>query len=160
MSQFLVTVTAQTRRGRTNLHTFGIQSEAEHLGWFVETPASRKQLKERTMPGLVLPTSWPPSPRREIGARYYGPIGTGHYGPTDDGPIHLASGVDVPRRTLTVILDALRSGEKHEVDVRYINFVVSQLGSRIAQLDTLDSEQRRHAEGALYAEILRRCTSL
>jgi hypothetical protein len=57
VSQFLVTITAQTRRGRTNLHTFGIHSEAEHMGWFVETPASRKQLKERTMPGLVLPTS-------------------------------------------------------------------------------------------------------
>ena len=56
MSQFIVTVTAQTRHGQTNLHTFSIQSEAEHLGWFAENPASQKQLKERTVPGLVLPT--------------------------------------------------------------------------------------------------------
>jgi len=159
VTQFLVTVTAQTRRGRTKLHTFGIQSESEHLGWFAETPASRKQLKERIVPGLVLPTSWPPAPRREIGARYYAPIGTDSYGPVDEGPIHLAPGVDVPRRTLNVILNALRSADRTSVDLGDITTVVSQLGSRIGRLGSLDEVQRRHAEPALYSQILERCTS-
>ena len=160
MSQFLITVTVQTRHGRTDLHTFGIQSEAEHLGWFVETPASRKQLEERTVPGLVLPTSWPPPPRREIGTRYYAPIGTRNYGPIDDGPIQLADGVDVPRRVLNVILGALRSGQRTRVDLADINTVVSQLGSRMKGLDSLDEDQRGHAEVALYTLILKRCTKV
>ncbi len=96
MSQYLITVTTPTRRGRTNLHTFGIQSESEHLGWFVETPASLKQLKERTVPGAVLPTQWPPPPRRDIGTRYYAPIGTRHWGPIDDKPIRLGTASRYP----------------------------------------------------------------
>lgn len=160
MSQFLVTITTQTRHGRTNLHTFSIQSEAEHLGWFAENPAKHKQLKERTVPGLVLPTSWPPPPRRDIGTRYGAPIGTRHYGPIDDGPIHLADGVDVPRRALNVIFDALRSDQRSRVDLADIEAVVSQFGSRMKRLDSLDEEQRGHAEAALYKLILQRCTKV
>ena len=160
MSQFLITVTVQTRHGRTNLHTFSIQPEAEHLGWFAESPASHKQLKERTVPGLALPTSWPPPPRRDIGTRYGAPIGTRNYGPIDDPPIHLAAGVDVPRRALNVILDALRSDQRPRVDLADIKTVVSQLGSQIKKIDSLDDGQRRHAEAALYTLILGRCTKV
>jgi hypothetical protein len=152
VSQFLVTVSTKTRRGRTNLHTFGIQSEAEHLGWFIETPASLKQVKERTRPGLVLPTSWPPPPRREIGTPYYDQI--------PDGPLHLAPGVDIAGGMLTVILDALRSDQRHSVDLDDIKVVVSQCGSHIGQLDSLGEQQRQHAEAALYREILLRCTRI
>src|ERR1700758_1539664 len=134
MSQFLITISANTRHGQTNLHTFGIDSEAEYLGWFVETPASRKQLKERAVPGLSFPTPWPPPPRRQIGTAYYDQIG--------DGPIHLAPGVDIPGGVLTVILDALRSDQRHSVDLGDINCVVSQLGSRICRLHSLGEEQR------------------
>ena len=158
MSQFLITVTAQTRRGRTSLHTFSIQSEAEHLGWFVEMPASHGQLKERTVPGGTLPTAWPPPPRRDIGTRYYAPIGTRNYGPINDPPIDLGPGVDIPRRALNVILDALRSDQRTVVDLADLKAVVSQFGSRMKRLDSLPEDQRGHAEAALYTLVLGRCT--
>jgi len=157
VSQFLITVTVQTRHGRTNLHTFGIQSEAEHLGWFIETPASSKQLKERTVPGVPFLVGAPTGQRRRIGARYYMPIGTRSYGPIDDGPIHLGPGVDIGRRALNVILDALRSDQRPTVDLADIKAVVSQLGSHMSRLDNLDEDQRGHAESALYMLILKRC---
>jgi hypothetical protein len=46
VTKYLITVSTATRRGRTNLHTFGKLIEAEHLPWMPETHASRKQLKE------------------------------------------------------------------------------------------------------------------
>jgi hypothetical protein len=61
---------------------------------------------------------------------------------------------------LAIILDALESQARHQIDLADIKMIVSQLGSRIAQLDTLTAEYRRHAEDALYTEILRRCTNV
>jgi hypothetical protein len=47
VTKYLITVSTTSRHGRTNLHTFGKLLEAEHLRWFLETPPSRKQVKER-----------------------------------------------------------------------------------------------------------------
>jgi hypothetical protein len=152
VSNYLITISTVTHRGRTKLHTFGKLVEAEHLQWFPETHASRKQMKQRRIPGSVLPSPWPPPPRRHLGTDLYDQLG--------DGTIHLADGVDFPAATLTVVLDALRSGGRHEVDLGDIKTVLSQLGSRIAQLGNLGDEERRRAEPALYVEILRRCAKL
>jgi predicted alpha/beta hydrolase family esterase len=50
VSKYLITISVASRWGRTDLHTFGKLVEAEHLGWFPETHASRKQLKQRQTP--------------------------------------------------------------------------------------------------------------
>jgi hypothetical protein len=152
VSNYLITVSATTNRGRTKLHTFGKLVEAEHLDWFAETHASRKQVQQRRIPGCALPSPWPPPPRRRLGTALYDQLG--------DGTIHLADGVDLSAATLTVILNALRSDDRHEIDVDDLKTVLSQLGSLISQLRELDDEQRRLAEPALFAEILRRCAKL
>ncbi len=80
--------------------------------------------------------------------------------PLGDGTVHLAEGFEPRASHLTVILDALRSGDRHDVDLADIRLVVTDnsLGRRISSLSTLTAEQRRLAQPALYAEILRRCT--
>lgn len=152
--KYLVTVSTITRRGRTKLHTFSKLTEAEHLPWFADTHASRKQFKQRKSPlspvGVV---NWPPPPRRDLGTPVFDELPV-------DGTIDLADGVDISVKTLTVVLDALRSGKRHEVDLADIKCVVSQLGSRITKLDGLGDQDRRHATDALYTEILKRCTKL
>jgi len=151
VTKYLITVSTPTRHGRTNLHTFG--KPVEEAPWMLETHASRKQFKQRRTPlspfGVA---NWPPPPRRDLGTSLYGELG--------DKTIDLADGADVSPETLTVILDALRSDQRHKVDLTDLKCVVSQLGSRIAKLSSLSDEQRRHAEVALYSEILRRCTTL
>ena len=59
-----------------------------------------------------------------------------------------------------MVFDALVSAGRHRIDLADINRIVSQLGSRIVGLPTLAPEQRRIAEPALYAEILRACSSM
>jgi hypothetical protein len=139
-------------RGRTNLHTFGKLVEADHLPWMPETHASRKQLKQRQTPHSPLGVaSWPPPTRRELGTPLYEPLGD---------TVHLAPGVDVSKAVLTVILDALRSDERHKLDLGDLKVVVSELGSRIAQLGSLAGLRRQHAETALHRLILERSISL
>lgn len=153
MTKYLIAVSTPTRHGRTKLHTFGKLVEGEHPPWMPETHASRKQLKHRRTPLSPLGVAnWPPPPRRELGTRLYDELG--------DKTIHLADGVDVSPETLTVILDALRSDQRHKVDLTDLKCVISQLGSRIAKLSSLSDEQRRHVEVALYSEILLCCTTL
>jgi hypothetical protein len=60
-----------------------------------------------------------------------------------DGTVELADGLDPKASHLTVILDAWRSDERHEVDIADINRVVSELGSFIAQLGSRTAEERR-----------------
>lgn len=72
----------------------------------------------------------------------------------------LCNDVDIPVGMLVFILDACASVARHQIDIADIKMIVSQLGSRISQIETLDGEQRRLAEPALYAEILRRCTTI
>jgi hypothetical protein len=152
--KYLITVSTVTRHGRTNLHTFGKLLEAQHLRWFLETPPSRKQVKERLTPHSPFGVqSWPPPPRRQV-------VGHDLYDELRDGPFHLFAGVDPSSATLAVVLNALRSGQRHEVDLGDIKLVLSQLGSDITRLNTLSGEQRQHAEAALYPKILQRCTTL
>jgi hypothetical protein len=149
VSKYLVTISTASRHGRSKLHTFGKLIEAPHLRWFVETHASRKQMAERRVQGSPLPSPWPPPPRRDLGAPPYDVL--------PDGTIHLGDGVDVASETLIVILDALRSADRHDVDMDDIKIVVSQQGSRIAGLACLSDEQRHRAEQALHSEILASC---
>jgi hypothetical protein len=72
--------------------------------------------------------------------------------------VHLAESVDVPATMLAVILDALVSGTRHQINLDDVKKIVSQKGADIARLEALTAEQRRLAAPALYAEILRRCT--
>jgi hypothetical protein len=153
VTKYLITVSTATRHGRTKLHTFGklIEAEAEHLRWFVETHASRKQFKQRREPRSPLGVAnWPPPPRRDLGTH-------SQYDELGDDTFPLADGVDVSAETLTVVLDALRSDERHEVDIDDLRVVVSQHGSRIAKLDGLEDDRRRLAIAALYTKILKCC---
>jgi hypothetical protein len=152
MSKYLVTVSTASRRGRTKLHTFGKLNEAQHLRWFTETHASRKQMAQRRVPGSQLPSPWPPPPRRELGAPYYDEL--------PDGPIRLADGVDVAYEALTMILDAMMSAGRHDVDIDDIKTVVSQQGARITALPGLSDEERQLAESALHSEILESCRAI
>jgi hypothetical protein len=138
VTKYLITVSMATRHGRTNLHTFGKPVEAEHAPWMPETHSSRKQLKHSRTPLSPLGVAnWPPPPRRDLRTSLYDELG--------DKTIDLADGADVSPETLTVILDALRSDQRHEVDLTDLKCVISQLGSRIAKLSSLSDEQRRHA---------------
>ena len=71
-------------------------------------------------------------------------------------PFHVAAGVDVREKTLLLIFEACVSKSKHRVRLDELNLIVSHLGSRIAQLQTLTAEQRLLAEPALYSEIVAR----
>jgi hypothetical protein len=137
-----VVITEATRRGRAKRHTFARRfPEVDGPGkWRPEPPRDkqlRKQLREQQ--SVRIPGSEPLKP------------GT---------LVPLADGVDLPATTLAVILEALASRARHQIDLADVKLIVSQLGSRIAQLDTLSVEQRRLAEPALYTAILARCTTI
>ncbi len=74
--------------------------------------------------------------------------------------VHLAKSVDVPLSMLTVILDALVSGAQHKISLDEVKHIVSHHGSDITKVCALPAETRRLAESALYATILRRCSSI
>jgi hypothetical protein len=105
-----------------------------------------------------------PPPRMPLGDRPY--ISTTHGSASssvnqrlrDYTTVHLADGVDPSASALAVILNAVRSGRRREVDLHDVKVVLSQLGSRITRLEQLPADTRGHAEQALYTEILDRCT--
>jgi len=74
--------------------------------------------------------------------------------------VDLGEGVTPLGFTLAVVLEALHRDGRRGVDLGDLKVVLSQLGSRITALDTLSDEQRRHAQPALYSEILKRCTKI
>lgn len=131
---YRVVVTEQTQRGHRKRHTFVLDADT----W--------------DSPGGPL---WH-AVRREDRA----PAREFEFGDPLPPTVPLARGVDIPAAGLSVILDALVSQEQHRIDLADIKRIVSQLGSRIARLDTLPVAQRRLAEPALYAEILARCSSM
>ncbi len=133
-----VVITEATRHGRAKRHTFARRfPEADGPGkWRPETPRD-KQFREQQ--SIRVPADKP----LEAGTM-----------------VHLADGVDLPATTLAVILEALASRARHQIDLVDVKRIVSQLGSRIAQLNTLPVEKRRLAEPALYTEILARCTTI
>jgi hypothetical protein len=155
-----ILVSVETSHGRRKLHTFYSEFDAktgEHISrWILTTPPSHKQAadKRRRLASDDVsqwrPALSPPA-RRETGAKLREQLDPGTI-------VHLAPGVDVSIEMLTVVLDALHSASRNELDVEDLKVVVSQLGSLINRLDTVDEVHRRHATQALYAEILRRCT--
>lgn len=164
-----VVVSVQSGAKRTKLHTFispPVARFPESSTWALATPLSHKQsvvfdnearrlerLAEAHPELAALADGMRPTLRREAGGLVYGEQ-------LADKRIDLGEGVTPQGRTLAVVLQALRGGGRREVDLRDLKVVFSQLGGRITALDSLDDEQRRHAAPALYAEILRRCTTL
>jgi hypothetical protein len=88
------------------------------------------------------------------------PLGDQHYDRLRDytTPVHLADGIDPSASALEVMLNALRSGQRPEVDLADLKAVVWELGGYIKKLDGLPADTRQHAEQALYTEVLDRCT--
>jgi hypothetical protein len=154
-----VVITESTRHGRVKRHTFARAfPEATGLArWRPETRGSLKELRELHRQGFgtkdkpMPPALWGSSRQRSLGIPPNSPLMPGT-------TVHLADGVDTTAETLAVVLEALASQARHQIDLTDIKVIVSQLGSRIAQLETLTAAQRRLAEPALYTEILRRCT--
>lgn len=151
MSKFVITVSVATPRGRRPLRTFSrYPQHADHLGWWDETPYTRKQLSRRKMHGCRWPSQWPPPARP--GTRPGEPI---------DGTVHITDGVATDTATLTFILDTLRSDGRHNVDIEDFKSVARQVGSRMTQLRIMmGDDRRRHAEQALQKLILLRCASV
>lgn len=171
---YAVTISARRGRGgRSFLHTFAYRERAIVDGmnygendctWVVATPLTRRQVeaaekRESVIRAMVVT-------ERRMGGGEFGDdlVGESFSTYSESGaplPVHLASGIDVPPPVLSAILDALRFGQRHEVDIEDIKLVVSQLGARIARLHTLpDGDTREIAKTALYSEILQRCSTL
>jgi hypothetical protein len=137
LSDYRVVVMEHTRHGDKKRHTFVLDPDTEgepggpHWRRFSEKP-----------PNGGGPQQW--------GAARY---------PLPD-IISLARGMDISASSLVVILEALVSGSKHQIDLAHIKTIVSQLGSRLTTLTTLDEQTRRLAESALYTEILARCSTM
>jgi len=166
-----ITVSVASRHGRTKLHTFirlpdDIPRDGFSAGWGRATPRSHRQRikfeqEHRQLNALaghhpehdwltLAAADFRPTPRRtkqpdEVLGRQR---------------VDLGEGVNPVGFTLAVVLDALHSDGRREVDLGDVKVVLSQLGSRITALDTLTDEQRQHAENALYSEIVRRCTKV
>jgi hypothetical protein len=68
--------------------------------------------------------------------------------------VHISKNCDVPFTVVSVVCDALRAGGLHTVSVGDMKAINSQYGSRIAKLESLSGEERRHATTALHRLIL------
>jgi len=165
-----VTVSAVIRGRRTQLHTF-FRYDLPDRGpvWFEHpepshgqrtdyraaiaafTDAQRGQVSEALQRGGG-PT--PPPARRPQASPWRLITAAG----TDR--VTLRPGLDPEGRTFWVILEALHAAGKATVCCGDLAAVLSQLGNRIAGLDALPPHHRRHAEDALTAEIVGRCTTL
>lgn len=165
---YAVTVSARrSRGGRALLHTFAYRQHAEVGGigygdtndaWVVATPPTRKQIDYAEHRQSVTRAEW--VTERRAGGGEQGNNLTAAQFIGEETPIRLAPGVDVHPAVLSHILHALRSDNRHEVDIDDVKVVVSQLASRTRQLDSLPGDTRRHAAAALYVEILKRCTTI
>ena len=142
-----VVVTELTRHGRAKRLTF-VRRSIQRTGpgrWRSEPPSSLKSAKHEI------------EQMKESGKPIRGRAGP----PLKAGEtVLLCSGVQLPATMLAAILDACASAARHYIDIAEIKTIVSQLGSRITQMETLTEEDRRLAEPALYSEILRRCTNV
>lgn len=171
---YAVTVSARADHGtRTLLHTFVYRRQAVVDGmpygdadntWVVATPPTRGQADDANYRRSVIRAD-SVTHRRDGGGEQGDDLTAeafAMYGPESASsvPVHLARGVDVSPGVLSVILDALRSADRHEVDIHDIKVVVSQLGSLIVRLSSLAEPEARNAATALYTEILKRCSML
>ncbi len=166
-----ITVSVASRHGRTQLHTFirlpdHIPRDGFNAGWGQATPRSHRQRAQfdrdqRRLNALAAhhpehdwlapaAADFRPAPRQKT-----------HPDAVLGSPrVDLGEGVNPVGFTLAVVLEALHRDGRRQLDLGDLKVVLSQLGSRITALDTLADEQRRHAEPALYSEIVRRCTTV
>ncbi len=146
-----VTISAYRTGRRTNLHTF-VSAVDDHDGsWWVKAEHSHRQRlgqQARTRGGRTRDTQ-PDPPRRTM-----------EVAELSAERVDLGDGVTPQGLTLKVVLEALRSDNRHKLDLDDLKAVLSQLGSRITALPELSDEQRQHAVPALFNLILQRCTSI
>lgn len=168
-----VVVTTTGRNGSQKLHAFVRMRENK---WRLFTPPSAKQLQRynqllEQMPNpadRVVEGTWSDDDQQEYAARrermhdaYWPSSGDVHFrDELGEARVDLGDGVTPQGSTLSVILEALYRAGRTEVDRDDLKVVLSQLGSRITQLDKLSDEQQRQAQGALHAQIVGRCTTL
>lgn len=156
-----ITVSVVSRHGRTKLHTFLRTTDAGE--WALVTPRSHRQRAQfdrdqralrataaRHPDAAVLAAGFRPAPRQK----------THPDAVLGSARVDLGEGVNPVGFTLAVVLEALHRDGRRGVDLGDLKVVLSQLGSRITALDTLSHELRRHAQPALYSEILKRCTKV
>ena len=163
-----ITVSVASRHGRTQLQPFirlpdHIPRDGFNAGWGQVNPRSHRQRAQfdrdqralraaaaRHSDAAVLAAGFRPAPRQKT-----------HPDAVLGSPrVDLGEGVNPVGFTLAVVLEALHRDGRRQLDLGDLKVVLSQLGSRITALDTLADEQRRHAEPALYSEIVRRCTTV
>lgn len=171
---YALTITARgSRNKRTFLHTFAFRERAEVDGfaygdhdatWVVATPLTSGQADQaearrgRTRaPAIAERRDGAGEQGDELIAESFVAFGSESM---KQVPVRLAQGVDVQPAVLSVILNALHSHGRHEVDIGDIKVVVSQLGSVISKFIALPDEMARNAEATLYSEILQRCSML
>lgn len=142
-----VVITEGTRHGRAKRHTFvrRFSKESGPSRWRLEPAISIKSTlhEQRQSEQSGEPIRGRAEPPLKAGTN-----------------VTLCGGFKLPATMLVAILDACTSEALHQIDIADIKTIVSQLGSRISQIESLTPEQRRLAEPALYTEILRRCTTI
>lgn len=166
-----IAVSVPSRHGRTRLHTFARAFTTRpdispEPFWVLATPMSRKQKVQweaERAAALAATTGIKgmrevieqarPKPRRDAGSLIYGDV-------IGSDRIPLGEGLEPYGRNLAVVLDALHSAGRREVDLRDLKVVFSQLGSRIVQFTNLPNDQQESAAPALHSEIVRRCTRI
>lgn len=139
---YRIVVTEQRRRGISKRHTFILDEDS----W--DEPGGPHWMRE---PDDGLLKEHYRARATGQGMRWSQPLP-----PTVD----LSRGVSVTAPVLTLILEALVSDGRHNIDIASVKVIVSQLGPRLTAFDTLDDGHRRLAEPALYKEVLARCTTL
>lgn len=175
-----VVVTTRGRHGTEKLHAFVRLSGPEASPvWKLLTPPSRKQRTRydqlrRQLIDTTDPTTrvgdgtWTDDDADDLIARQKrihrallpssGEVDA--YDSLGAARLDLGAGVTPQGSTLAVILDALHAAGRTTLDRDDLKVVLSQLGSRITHLHTLPDEQRRHAQPALYSQIVARCTTV
>lgn len=156
-----ITITTSTPHGRRNVQTFGIADPHAQGAekWRIDTPRSRRQSAAFDR---ALRNRPPATPFDAVAAQMANqrtePLGIGDTATLGAGTIHLAKGLDPSTAVLAFILDALISGNRNTVDLEDLKKVVPQTSPRINQLKQLSGDALRHAQQALYSQILERCT--
>jgi hypothetical protein len=165
-----ITVSVASRHGRTKLHTFIRLPDPPRdkfmAGWGRATPRSHRQRAQFDRERRELNALAAQHPEHDWlapAAAAFRPAPRQKNQPNEvlgQQRVDLGEGVNPVGFTLAVVLEALHSDGRRGVDLGDLKVVLSQLGSHITGLDTLSDEQRRHAQPALYSEILKRCTKV
>jgi hypothetical protein len=140
-----ITVIRATPKGLRNIHTF----EYGPGLWIIHQALSHDERRMLSGDTWVRPAS-----RRPLSAASTSPRLMDHR------VIDFGNGVRISTAVLTVVLDALRRVDRRRVDVSDVKAVESQLGRQIGNLASLPVKDRQHAEDALYAAIVNRCSTV